>query len=242
MDLLKSAQHPITNADIGFYDTYGFLTVENTLSSIECEELLKVFESLADENFSALMNRDRIVPKVRSIVKLPQIVDVIEKLQRWEVDVVQSQFLFKKAGSSYQTQAWNPHQDNSYPRVPYHGYITVNIFLTDADVENGCMYMYPESHREGLLPFKEVVSYKEQPGTNPGNTVEVPLDYEKVDLVVKQGAMFVMNSHLIHGSYPNKSKTRSRPLFSISYATKGVEILRGINANRIRIPVKGVYF
>lgn len=238
MKALKSTKAPISKEDITFYDINGYLIVDGILSSSECDNAFKLFEAVADENFSALMNKDREVPEIRAIMKLPQIVDTMEKLQRWPVDAVMSQFLFKKAGSGYQLQAWNPHQDNSYPQVPYPGYITVNIFFEDADPENGSMYIYPGTQREPLLPFVPTPSHKEQIGTNPGNTVEVPEGYEKVDLVIKKGSMFVMNGHLIHGSYPNKSKTRSRPLFSISYVSKGVEFIVGRNANRIRIPVR----
>lgn len=236
MDLLKPVSHPIKNSDVAFYDQNGFLIVE-ILSNDECGHLLRVFESIADKNFSALMNKDREVKEIGEMVKFPRIVATVERLQRWEVDIVQSQFLFKKAGSVYQGQSWNPHQDNSYPRVPYPGYITVNIFLTDADPENGGMYMYPGSHREPLLPFTAMASYRESSKTNPGNIVRVPEEYQKVDLVIKKGAMFVMNGHLIHGSYPNKSKARSRPLFSISYISKGMEFLVGKNANRKRMSV-----
>ncbi|OGE78689.1 hypothetical protein A3J19_05020 [Candidatus Daviesbacteria bacterium RIFCSPLOWO2_02_FULL_41_8] len=242
MNLLKPIKYPITNSDIAFYDANGFLLVEDVLLPKELDNLLRVFEFNADIDFSAMMNKDREYYEAREIVKAERIVSTIERLQRWEVDVVQSQFLFKKAGTEYQNQAWNPHQDNSYPQVPYPGYITVNIFLTDADKENGCMYMYPGSHREPILPYEETVSYKEKAGTNPGNKVEIPAGYEKVDLVVKKGTMFVMNGHLIHGSYPNQSKTRSRPLYSISYVTRGVEFQKGRNANRMRIPIRGVNF
>lgn len=235
---LKTTRAPITKKDVASYDRDGYLIVNDILSSKECGEYLELFESHADKNFSALMNLDREVPEIRAIMKLPKIVETIETLQRWQVDAVMSQFLFKKANTQYQHQAWSPHQDNSYPQVPYPGYITVNIFFEDADSENGCMYFYPGSHREPLLPYAPAESYREQPGTNPGNTVVVPPEYESTDLIVKKGSMFVMNGHLIHGSYPNHSETRSRPLFSISYITNGVEFLVGRNANRIRIPVR----
>ena len=217
----------------------GYLLVADILSSEKCDEILEIYESHADEDFSQILNQDREgVTEIRELMRLPRIVSTLDSLQRWKVDAVQSIILFKRAGSRYATQAWNPHQDNSYPQVPYPGYITANIFLADADRENGCMYLYPSSHKEPLLPFVETPSYKEPMGTNPGNTVEVPEEYldKKVDLVIKRGSMLVLNSHLIHGSYPNNS-SRSRPLCSISYITQGVEFRPGKNAKRIRINV-----
>ena len=169
---------------------------------------------------------------------LPTIVNPVEQLQRWEVDAVMSQILFKKTGSAYSLQAWNPHQDNSYPQIPYPLNITTNLFLTDADPENGGMYLLPGSQRELLLPFEPTISHKEKQGTNPGNTIKIPSQYKKVNLAVKAGSMLIMNSHLIHGSYSNSSPTRSRPLFSVTYVTKGVNVPYGTNAKRERMSVR----
>lgn len=191
------------------------------------------------------MNLDRKDELVRELVMLPEIVDAVEQLQRWEVDSVMSQVLFKKAGSDYASQAWNPHQDNSYPQIPYPLNITTNLFLTDADPDNGGMYLFPGSQREPLSQYVPTISHREKLGTNPGNTIEIPPQYKQSDLIVKTGSVLIMNSHLMHGSYPNYSPTRSRPLFSVSYVSKSVEVPYGNNAKRVRIPVRpfpGKYF
>ncbi len=220
------------------YDLYGYLVLEEILDKNECAFALEIFEKNADEKFSALMNLHRVEPLVRELVMLPTIVDPVEQLQRWEVDAVMSQMLFKKASSAYSLQAWNPHQDNSYPQIPYPLNITTNLFLTDADPENGGLYLLPGSQRESLLPFEATISHKEKPGTNPGNTIKIPPQYRKKDLAVKAGSLLIMNSHLIHGSYPNNSPTRSRPLFSVTYVTKGVDVPHGTNAKRERMSVR----
>lgn len=224
--------------EVIFYDINGYLVIKNVLDKDECDKVLKVFENHADEKFSALMNLHREEPLIKEVVMLPAIIDAVEQLQRWEVDAVMSQLLFKKAGSAYSQQAWSPHQDNSYPQISYPLNITTNLFLKDADPENGGMYLYPGSQRESLLPFEPTISHKEKPGTNPGNTIKVPPQYKKMDLIVKAGSVLIMNSHLIHGSYPNNSPTRSRPLFSVTYVTKGINVPRGANAKRERISVK----
>lgn len=234
----------LTESQVAFYDLNGYLII-NVLDLDECSRAIKVFESYADEKFSAIMNLDRKDELVRELVMLPKIVDSVEQLQRWEVDSVMSQVLFKKAGSSYAGQAWNPHQDNSYPQIPYPLNITTNLFFTDADPDNGGMYLFPCSQREPLAQYIPTISHREAPGTNPGNTIEIPPQYSKKDLIVKAGAVLIMNSHLMHGSYPNHSKTRSRPLFSVSYVSKGVEVPYGNNAKRVRMAVRpfpGKYF
>lgn len=228
----------LSSRQVEQFDLDGYLVIDNVLSGKECELCIEVFERYADQDFSAVMNLDRQDPLARELVTLPKIVNSVEQLQRWEVDAVMSQILYKKAGSPYASQAWNPHQDNVYPAIPYHSNITTNLFLTDADPDNGGLYLYPGSHREPLLPFTPTPSHREPIGTNPGNTVSIPDEYPKIDLVVRSGSVLVMNSHLIHGSYPNHSTTRSRPLYSVSYVNKGVDVPIGKNADRRRYPVR----
>jgi len=223
---------------VNFYNLNGYLVVEGVFSKEECAAMLHEFEQHADCDFSAILNADRWAPAIRNIMRKRRVVEVLEQLQGREIVGLMSQVLFKKAESKYASQAWNPHQDNAYPQAKSGAYITINIFLEDADRENGCMYVYPGSHKEGLLPFKPTVSYREVPGTNPGNTVEVSERYTKQDLVVKKGDMLILHGDVIHGSYPNVSPTRSRPLFSISYISKGEPFIPGRNANRMEIPLR----
>ena len=228
----------LTEQEAVSYDVNGYVVLRGALTPTECAMAVERFESHADETFAAIINLHQKDELIREIVMLPSVVAVVEQLQRWEVDAVMSQILFKKAASAYSTQAWNPHQDNSYPQIPYPLNITTNLFLTDADKENGTMYLYPGSQRETLLPYVPTPSHREKPGTNPGNTIDIPSHYKPVDLIVKAGDVLVMNSHLIHGSYPNNHPTRSRPLFSVTYVSKGVEVPYGNNAKRTRMAVK----
>lgn len=233
-----STVRPLTQEEIRSYKDNGYLVVHGLFSPEECDRILALCKSYADEKFSAILNLDRAVPAVRDIMKDPKIVQILETLQGAEVVGLMSQVLFKEAGSPYASQAWNPHQDNAYPQAPDGAYITINLFLRDADPENGGMYIYPGSHREGTLPFEPTISYREKAGTNPGNSCKVSPKYKKVDLVVPKGGMLIMNSNVIHGSHPNRSATRSRPLFSISYLTKGQPFIPGNTAKREEIPLR----
>ena len=229
---------PLTQEEIRSYKDNGYLVVEGLFTFEECDNILKVCKSRADKDFSAILNLDREVPALRNVMKDPRIVQILEILQGAEVVGLMSQILFKEAGSPYAEQAWNPHQDNAYPQARDGAYITINLFLRDADPENGGMYIYPGSHREGTLPFEPTVSYREKKGTNPGNSCKVAPQYKKVDLIIPPGGMLIMNSNVIHGSYPNRSGTRSRPLFSISYITRGEKFVPGNTAKRAEIPLR----
>ena len=57
--------------------------------------------------------------------------------------------------------------------------------------------------------------------SHPGQTVEIPPDYDRKDMHLPKGAICLMHGNLIHGSYPNLSETRSRPQYSMAYLNKG---------------------
>lgn len=238
MASVESKVRAVTQEEIRFYKENGYLVVEELFSSEECDRILEVCKSRADKDLSAIMNLDREIPFLRGVMKDPRMVQILEALQGVEVVGLLSQILFKEAGSPYAAQAWNPHQDNAYVQASPGAYVTTNTFLRDADPENGGMFVYAGSHREGTLPCEPTQSYREKIGTNPGNPCKVPPQYKKVDLTVRKGGTLFLNGCLIHGSYPNRSATRSRPLFSLCYITKGEKFLPGNTAKREIIPLR----
>ncbi|MBI2118331.1 MAG: phytanoyl-CoA dioxygenase family protein [Elusimicrobia bacterium] len=228
----------LTQSQIQFYHENGYLIVENILSNHDCDLALKIFEEHANNSYSGIMNLDRKVKEIRDIMKHPEIVNLLETLQNAEVIGLQTMFLFKRVNSPYALQAWNPHQDNAYAQAPWGAYITGNIPFADQDPENGGMYIYPGSHKEDILPNVTVKSFHEQPGTNPGHSVKIPEKYKKVDLYLKKGSILMLHGNVIHGSYPNLSKTRSRPMLLIPYLTKGAKFIPGNVAQRMEIPLR----
>lgn len=172
------------------------------------------------------------------VMRDPKTADILETLQKREVVALMSQMLFKEAGTRYANQAWRPHQDNSYPQNQNAQYITTNLFLADADRENGTLYIYPESHKLGLLKSDKTLSYREAK-TNPGNKTMMPAEWEDrhVDVNFKKGDLLVLHGNCIHGSYPNSS-SRSRPLYSCSLISEGEYFYPGPHARRMEIPLR----
>lgn len=231
--------YKLSAEQLKFFRENGYIVVENLFTEKECDEMQKIARKHADQKFSAIMNLDRTEPAFRDIMKDKNIVSILEQMQGHEVVGLMSQMLFKEANSPYASQAWNPHQDNAYPQNPNGQYITINIAFETQDKENGCLYMFPGSHKEGLYPCEQTPSYRETPGTNPGNTVasSVLSRFKCVDLPIKKGGVLFMHGDVVHGSYPNNSN-RNRPLFSISYITKGQPFIPGKNANRTEISLR----
>lgn len=229
------------------YRENGFLVVENILSQELCEQIVGVYERYAEDDYRGIMNLERGYIEYKdvllgrevethievddkdakfiwNIIKFPSVVRCLEELQEAEVMYLQSMFLFKKVQTRYANQAWNPHQDNAYPMARYGWYITGNFILEDQDPDNGGMNIYPGSHVEPILPNIKVKSFHEQEGGNPGHMVKVPKKYKKIDLLMKKRSILFLHGNNIHGSYANQSKTRSRPMFSIPYGTKGITL------------------
>lgn len=235
----------LSSIEYAFYHHMGYVIFDGIFLPEECDAIIEEIESHADSDFSAIMNLDRKSEAMRSIMRKWRVVKILEDLQGAEVVGLMSQVLFKKRGSAYAPQAWNPHQDNAYPKAEHGAYITINIFLEDADRENGSLYAYAGSHHEGLLDARPTVSHREAPGTNPGKVIKDPsryLQYPRVDLSFKKGSMLVLHGNLVHGSYPNFSLTRNRPLLSISYITKGVPFWSGKNAKREPIELRPLIY
>ncbi|MBF0333397.1 MAG: phytanoyl-CoA dioxygenase family protein [Alphaproteobacteria bacterium] len=238
-----------------FYRENGYLVVEGLFTAQDCDRIQAVIRRHADPDFAAIMNPDReefllrqspeatrpfgaeTASFLRGVMKDARAVAVLEQLQGRPVVGLMSQMLFKEAGSRYADQAWRPHQDNTYPRNPNGQYITTNLFLESADRDNGTMYVYPGSHREPLLEAPPVISYRESDG-RPGNPVAVPPQYEEVCVNFGKGDLLVLHGNLIHGSHPNLSATRSRPLLSMSYISEGEEFVPGATAQRMVIPLR----
>lgn len=256
----------LTSEQIKFYDDNGYLIVDDIFSYDECGVAIGLFERHArlakDKEFRGVMNLDRpeewthvYKPHERwahqyirqALLKHPAIITILETLQRTEpgeVVLMQSMFLYKKANSLYDQQAWNPHQDGIYHGSPVDGTLTANIVLTDQDKENGGMFIYPGSHKEGFLEPEKKKSYHEGRNNRPGHDLSNnPIFKEKyagkeVNLVMKAGSVLFLHGCVIHGSYSNRSINRDRPMLLSPYKTQGLPFIPGEKGKRMEIPTR----
>lgn len=258
----------LTPNQIKFYEDNGYLVVPKALSFSECEMAIYVYEYHAqrskNRNYEAVMNLDRpeewrhvygpdghwIHMYVKQMLtKHPVLVECLETLHKTppgKLVLMQTMFLYKKykmPGRNAQFEGWNPHQDAYYHGAPFGGTITGNIAFTDQDRENGCMFIYPGSHKIGrLLEVDKKKSFHEDPGQKPGNDVSKALPKEfigkKKDLPMEQGSVLILHGGVIHGSYPNESSDRDRPMYLAPYKTAGLPFSVGKNGKRMEIPIR----
>ena len=251
-----------------FYIKYGFIIFRNLFKKKEMNMLDKRISKHADENWHNIMNPDRIEflisqteKKLAKLKNLNEKVDfiseamitsklfrsylvdrrvgsILNKLTSRKFVGLMTHVIFKHAKTKYSKLAWVPHQDNSYAKMKRGSYVTTNLFLHDANKKNGCLYLYPKSHKEGLINFKNYYSYTAKSSQNPGNRAIFKIkNFQKIDLEVKKGDFLVMNGNLIHGSYGNYSKKYSRHMLSFNYGVKGEKFSPGETAKRMAIPL-----
>lgn len=110
------------------------------------------------------------------------------------------------------------HQDHPYwPIIQPADLVSAWVALDDADVENGCMWMVPGSHKWG--PHKGGTI-----GTNPEDFTPTPdlsalpvgTEIDLVPCPVKKGHVMFHHCLTWHGSPPNRSE-RGRPAIAVHY-------------------------
>ena len=231
---IDEKRYTLSKEQFNFYHDNGYIIIDSLFSKEEVDRVYEIFSLSADQHYSAILNLDRENIELHNVMKMPRVVDIVESIFQGDAYGLMTQMLFKQVGTQYATQAWTVHQDNAYHQNPNGKTLTINIACEDVDVENGTLYLYSGSHKEGILPFVARKSFREQKGENPGNTIDLPLKYidKKVDLIMKKGDVLFLHGNCAHGSYGNISINRSRPLYSITYIKKGEKFAIGKNANR----------
>jgi ectoine hydroxylase-related dioxygenase (phytanoyl-CoA dioxygenase family) len=121
----------------------------------------------------------------------------------------QTMFYFKPPGARGQ----DFHQDNFYLRVKPGTCMAAWVAIDDCDEENGTMSVVPTSNTLDI-------ACPEPADSNLFFTtehVEIPAGMNKVPCILKAGDVLFFNGSIIHGSFPNTSKTRFRRSFICHY-------------------------
>lgn len=92
------------------------------------------------------------------------------------------------------------HQDNGYTPLVPEEYVTCWLALDDADVDNGCLWVIPGSHRRGTVRHRN--------GAGPFRVGHDGAASDGVPVPVERGSVLVFSSLLMHRSGPN---TTDRP-------------------------------
>ena len=237
---IRANKVALTEEQVKFYDDNGFLVVPGVFDEDDCDQMKKLAETVAEEDYPVTLNIHRKIKLFLDIMKDPVLVSTIKEIQKHPIVGLNSQYLYKRAGTAYARQSWTPHQDSAYINAKKDTYAQLHIFLDPNEKENGGLFYYAGSHKEDILPFEYAKSWKEdfdeQGISHPGLKIkDIPPQYQKVDIVGPKGGVCFQHGNLIHGSYPNLTENRSREQYSMAYMNRGEKYLRGRTS--IKAPV-----
>ena len=142
------------------------------------------------------------------------LVGVAEQLVGPNIKGATSQLTFKLRGN---TKPFGWHQDNGYGHLDPATAISTLTALDDADVENGCLWVLPGSHRAGQVDVSDRLS-AEAKAVGADLSVEVERESDAVPVPLIAGDAVVLHCHLLHRSEGNLSPERDRRILFLRYA------------------------
>jgi len=176
---------------------------------------IKVLENDPLVKYPRVMHPHRFNEKARRYLTHPKVAAYLEQFMGGEPVATQSMYYFKPPGARGQAI----HQDNYYLLVQPGTCCAAWTALDDCDAENGGLMVVPNTNdMELVCPEKAdaQLSYTVERVPIPKGKRPVPAD-------MKAGDTLFFNGNVLHGSGPNRSKTRFRRSFICHYAKGDLE-------------------
>ena len=215
--------HPLTDEQLRTYQEQGYLLLGRTLTEKglkqmrkECMVAWHTEKGEFDPDKSWLQNalltdihhRSEIV---RQYYFDGPLVDVAEQLIGPHIKGATSQLTFKMRGN---TKPFGWHQDNGYGELDPYNTLTTLTALDDADEENGCLWILPNSHQRGQIDVRRSAEDKAAESAINVNVEE----REAIPVPIKAGEAIVFHCWMLHKSEGNRSKERDRRILFLRYA------------------------
>jgi ectoine hydroxylase-related dioxygenase (phytanoyl-CoA dioxygenase family) len=181
----------------------------------------------------------KVEPAFAKAVRQPRLVALADFLAGSRVVALQALFYYKPPGY----KGFSRHQDNFFVRSdPPDALVVAWVAVDDADAENGCLSVYPRSHR---LPILDVRPGDPSSGSSQSKTVHehygdvtVPEGYERVLVPLEEGGVLFMHGNTVHESADNVSAGRFRRSVVIDYLAAGAGFRPGESAKRTPFAVR----
>ena len=214
------------------YNDFGYIAPIDILSKSEALEVRNEVELIEKKlpneiDKSGRYNVHLISPKLDSIVHDSKILDAVESIIGKNI-LVCSTTLFIK--NPYEKGFVSYHQDAKYIGLEPHNWVTAWVALTDSNLNNGCMKMWPRSH----LNIKDHIDkFNEGNLLTRGQTVENVPENEVKSIELKAGQMSLHHPRIVHGSGINNSNERRIGFVIQSYIGTNVKQTLGKNSVQI---------
>ncbi len=216
------------------YREQGFLLLEDALTPDEvqvlrdetvricrgeCGEIQGLKRASPDETDADVLRRylcihfpHKLSQVVYDVLLHPVIVEGLKQAIGPNVKCMQSMLFIKASGKP--GQAW--HQDEFFIPTRDRSLTGVWIAIDDATVENGCLWVIPESHKHGILWPQR--AHNDMRFDCAGEVYRHPYsDDDAVPVAMRAGSVLLFNGYLMHRSLPNRSQGAYRRSFSNHY-------------------------
>tara|TARA_B100000795_G_scaffold260306_1_gene236024 strand:- start:276 stop:1103 length:828 start_codon:yes stop_codon:yes gene_type:complete len=209
------------------YNDNGYVAPIDVLTKNEALEIRKEIENIETRWPNELKGNGRnythmISPVLDKVCHNSKILDAVESLIGKNILICGTTLFIK---NPYEKSFVSFHQDATYIGLEPHNWVTAWLAITDANEENGCMQMWPGSHKDNIKHHKQ--KYDKGNLLTRGQTVEnVPLD-KTIFLVLKAGQMSLHHPAIVHGSGLNKSNDRRIGFVIQSYIGSNVDQVLG---------------
>lgn len=205
-----------------FYEANGYLVLENAFTPAEIEtlkaettlicrgergELPDHPAAAAEEPDDSVLQRflcihfpHKCSAVMADAIRNPATVQTLTNVIGPNVKCMQSMLFIKSSGKP--GQAW--HQDEDYIPTRDRSLTGAWIALDRATIENGCLWVLPGSHRDGIL--WEQKWHGDRRFDCAEESVDFPFrDDEAVPVEVEAGSVVMFNGYLLHRSLPNRA-------------------------------------
>ena len=209
------------------YKEKGYVAPIDVLSSEETKEIKKEIEYIEKKWPEELVGMGRnnvhyISPVFDQVCHNSKILDAVESIIGKDI-LVGGTTLFIKDPDKKGFVSW--HQDAKYIGFEPYNWVTGWLAITDSNENNGCMRMWPGSHKNKIQDH--VDTFNENNLLTRGQTVQnVPLN-KTIPIVLKAGQLSLHHPMIVHGSGPNKSSTRRIGFVIQSYIGTNVDQVIG---------------
>lgn len=131
--------------------------------------------------------------------------DAIEQLIGPNLMLWYTQFVTKMPDGETGKSEFPWHQDNGYVGIEPPRNVTVWVALDDVDTENGCVWVMPKSHLNGLLPHKRKAA--------DSWFLELKVEGDGIPAIMKAGEGIAFTGLTLHRSKLNRTGNARRAFF-----------------------------
>ena len=199
----------LTAHEVDSFRTDGLLFPKRILSMDEAAAALAELERYERDSGGVVHGKWRykshlVFPWISSIMRLPQVLDLVEPILGADL-MVWTSHLYPKEPGDGRFISW--HQDSAHWGLDSDQIVTLWIALTPVNKENGCMRMLRGTHRSGIVAHED--TWDPDNILTRGQTITNGIDENlAISVELAAGECSLHHVNMFHASHPNASNAR----------------------------------